>query len=139
VARVLPDIDLMLVTLLRDGLGTGVEVQNLRPADFLDRLPMVTARRIPGGGPPANWRFRDTAPVDVQTWAATRAQASDLAQECLVVLCSAADRQAVLPGLGSIKTVVVTAGPGELREADQPGRLSRFQAGYRVTVRPLRG
>lgn len=143
--RVLPDVDLMLVTLLRAELAMGTEVESLRPADFLDRLPMVTARRIPGGGPTRNWRFRDTALVDVQTWAkdaagaATgRQQASDLAEACLVALCRAADRQTVLVGLGSVKSVAVTAGPGELRDPDQPGGLSRFQASYRIAVRPLR-
>lgn len=136
--RVLPDVDMMVPALLRGELDAGVTVENLRPADFLQRLPLVTARRIPGAGPPRNWQFYDVALLDLQTWAATRKQASDLAADCLTALCSAGARQAVLAGLGSFKSVDVTVGPGELREADQAGDLWRFHSSYRVAVRPLR-
>lgn len=135
--RVLPSVDLMLVTLYRAELDLQEgQVQNIRPDDFLHHLPMVTARRILGGGPGQNWRLADRALVTVGVWAADRVAADELAEQCLVILCRAADRQTVIGGLGTFSRVEVDSAPGEVRDADQPGRLYHFPATYTLRVRP---
>lgn len=134
--RMLPSVDLMLVTLYRAELGPAVEVQNLRPDDFLARLPMVTARRIRGGGPDQNWRHADRALVIVTAWAHDRVAADDLAEQCLVILCTAAERQSVIGGLGCISRVQVDSAPGEVRDVEQPAGLSCFPGGYTLRIRP---
>ncbi len=131
-ARVRPDPDFVLVDALRAALPDDVTVVNLRPDPFLDRLPLVQARTVSA---PATQMLahRTYADVDIQSWAATRRAASDLDDACLAALLAA---RGVAHSGGYISRIDVQSLGSELRVPDQPGQVFRWQAGYRLTIRP---
>lgn len=130
--RVRPDPDLVVTTALRANLAPGPTVVALRPNDFLDRLPLVAARTITAdaGQMLAHVTY---AEVDVQSWAETRQAASDLDDACLAAL-RAARGQTYADG--RIARIEPQALGTEVRDADQAGRVYRWQASYRLTIRP---
>lgn len=131
-ARVRPDPDLVVTMALRSHLPGGPLVVALRPDDFLDRLPVVVARTITAdaGQMLSHVTY---AEVDVQSWASTRQAASDLDDACLQALRAA--RGEAFAG-GRIARIEPQALGTEVREADQAGRVYRWQASYRLTIRP---
>lgn len=130
--RVRPDPDLVVTTALRTNLAPGTMVASLRHDQFLDDLPMVVARTITAD---AGQMFAHVtyAEVDVQSWAETRQAASDLDDACLAALRAA--RGQTYAG-GRIARIDPQALGTEVREADQAGRVYRWQASYRLTIRP---
>ncbi|MGW1837081.1 phage tail termination protein [Streptomyces sp. NPDC002067] len=132
---VLPDVDALVAAALRDGLS-GAAVRVLWPADWADQLPLVVARRVPGGS--ANPQGIDVALIDVQCAAADRLAASRLARLARVALADACRTQYRGADGYLIRFEDVT-GPAEIRVgAPEAGPdLFRFQAAYRVTARPL--
>lgn len=130
--RVRPDTDAVLLGALRAGVPNGVTVVRLRPDDFLAHLPMVSARTITADATDMV-RFVSYAEVDVQSWASTPDAASNLDDACLAALIAAQGR--VFAG-GYITRIVTQSLGTEVRDPDQPGRLYRWQAGYRLTIRP---
>ena len=105
------------------------------PADLLDSLPYATAVRF--GGSSIDPRFLDSATFDVQTWAADRKDAFDLATACRNALRDAWINGTVYAGLGHISHFREITGPNELRTADQADGLWRFQATYSLALRPI--
>ncbi|MGK5728180.1 phage tail termination protein [Streptomyces sp. URMC 124] len=132
---VLPDVDALVVDALREGLG-GAQVRVLWPADWADQLPMVVARRVPGGRSDA--RGIDVALIDVQAVARDRREASRLARVARVVLADACRSQHRGPD-GYLARFEDVTGPAEIRtgEPEAGPDLFRFQATYRVTARPI--
>lgn len=132
---VLPDVDGLVVAALADGL-TDATVRVDVPADWPDLLPMVVARRVPGGRTDA--RGIDVALIDVQALATDRREASRLARVARVVLADACRAQHRGPD-GYLNRFEDVSGPAEIRAGSpEPGPdLFRFQATYRVTARPI--
>ncbi|MFI9076061.1 hypothetical protein ACIGW8_06085 [Streptomyces sioyaensis] len=132
---VLPDVDALVVEALRDGLS-GATVRVAWPADWADRLPLVVARRVPGGS--SSPFGIDVALIDVQAAATDRREASRLARVARVVLADAClkQRQGTDGYLNRFEDVT---GPAEIRTGEPTAGpdLFRFQATYRVTARPI--
>ncbi|KIZ14512.1 hypothetical protein [Streptomyces natalensis] len=132
---VLPDIDELVTSALREGLP-GVTVRVLWPEDWQHALPLVVARRVAGAAiSPVGL---DAAVIDVQCAASTRREASALARTARAVLLRACVAQ--YHGVdGYLSHGEDIAGPFEIRTGmPEPGTdLFRFQASYRVTARPL--
>ncbi|AUG87143.1 hypothetical protein HOS58_gp11 [Streptomyces phage Attoomi] len=132
---VLPDVDGLVVAALADGLKDAT-VRVAVPEDWPDRLPLVVARRVPGGS--ADARGIDVALVDVQTLAQDRREASRLARVARVVLADACRSQFRGPD-GYLSRFNDVSGPAEIRTGEPAAGpdLFRFQATYRVTARPI--
>ncbi|MFE0187739.1 hypothetical protein [Streptomyces sp. NPDC058989] len=128
-------MDALVVDALRDGLS-GATVRVAWPDDWADRLPLVVARRVPGGS--SNPLGIDVALIDVQAAATDRREASRLARVARVVLANAClkQRQGADGYLSRFEDVT---GPVEIRTGEPTAGpdLFRFQATYRVICRPL--
>jgi hypothetical protein len=134
-SRLLPYADALVTGIVRAALP-GVEVGTLVPADLYPApRPFVLAHRV--GGAAIDPRFLDSATVDVQAFAPTRRGAADLAEVVRVALFDAWRVQLVTPD-GHLASFREIAGPAELRTANQPDSLYRFQATYAVSIRPPR-
>ncbi|MGG7570377.1 hypothetical protein [Streptomyces sirii] len=127
-------MDALVVDALRDGL-TNAAVRVAWPDDWADRLPLVVARRVPGGS--ANPLGIDMALIDVQCAATDRREASRLARVARVVLADACVKQWHGPD-GYLSRFEDVTGPAEIRTGEPTAGpdLFRFQATYRVTARP---
>ena len=132
---VLPDVDELVTSALRAGLPDGVAVRVLWPADWVDVLPLVVARRV--GGTAIDPIGLDAATVDVQAAATTRRAASTLARTARVVLLGAC-RVQWRGRDGYLSHGEDVSGPFELRTGEPVAGpdFFRFQATYRVTARP---
>lgn len=133
--RLLPYADSLLIGIVRAALP-GVEVGTLVPADLPSNPRLfVLLHRV--GGAAIDLQFLDRATVDVQTYAPTRRGAADLADDVRTVLFTAYRIQHATPE-GHIAYFREVAGPSELRTANQPDALYRFQATYTASLRPPR-
>ena len=132
--RLLPDTDLLVSTLLRPALGTGVTVTTEIPDNATSVLPLVIATRIPAGGA-VHPRFLDRATVSVEAWHHSKQQASDLAEETRVALYAAWEQQLTTLH-GHIAYYDEMAAPAEIRTEDQPAEVFRYQASYVLATRP---
>ncbi|UQA94929.1 phage tail termination protein [Streptomyces halobius] len=132
---VLPDVDALVGDALRHGLSAAT-VRVAWPDDWADRLPLVVARRVPGGS--SNPLGIDVALIDVQAAAMDRREASRLARVARVVLADACRGQ--YRGTdGYLSRFEDVSGPAEIRTGEPTAGpdLFRFQATYRVTARPI--
>src|SRR5690606_39650946 len=85
----MPDVDRLLTDAVREGLPEA-RVCVLMPPDWLESLPIVLIRQVPGGS--SDFRGVATGTVDVQAIAGTRRDASALARNAraaLVAACAA--------------------------------------------------
>ncbi|UQA92864.1 phage tail termination protein [Streptomyces halobius] len=132
---VLPDVDALVVDALREGLS-GATVRVAWPDDWADRLPLIVARRVPGGS--SNPLGIDVALIDVQAAATDRREASRLARVARVVLADACRGQCRGTD-GYLSRFADVSGPAEIRTGEPTAGpdLFRFQATYRVTARPI--
>ena len=136
--RLRPDVDMMLVVLLRARLPRDVLVQNGRPAKLIERLPVVAARAVSPGSFPQTRNVRRKWPVgiSVDSWARTRRRASNLDDLVLRVLVEAQEQ--ATPAAGAHIALLDVDVPGaEVREPDQPTGLCRWQASYSLLLRPV--
>lgn len=140
--RFAPDVDMMLVVLLRARLPRDVLVQNVRPAKLLERVdqgkPVVAARAVSPGSFPQTRNVRRKWPrgISVDTWAKTRRRASNLDDLVLRVLVEAQEQ--ATPAAGAHIALLDVDVPGaEVREPDQPAGLFRWQASYSLLLRPV--
>lgn len=123
-----PDIEVELVAWLGEGLSVLVtaELSNA----LLDELPVVQVQRVGGGDD----HFRvDRALVDVDVYAATRAEASGLARQVRDVLVAG------LPGVRTEAAVfgrVSTESAPAWRPYDNSG-LRRLGATYSIFFHPV--
>lgn len=144
-ARLRPDTDDILLAALRIGLYVPTEGRGDRYADvdvkrsdgWLARLntrPLVTARTVTADAT-AMLRHRSYAEVDIQSWATDRRDASDLDDLALQALLAA---RGVEHAGGYISRIDVQSLGTEVPDPGQEGRgqLYRWQAGYRLTIRP---
>nr|WSZ97274.1 hypothetical protein OH820_17860 [Streptomyces sp. NBC_00857] len=135
---VLPDIDELVRAALTVELPQA-HVFTLWPDDWVERLPLVVARRVAGAAPDP--RGLDAALIDVQCASADRRAAHRLARQARVVLFDACAAQFTHPDADGYlsRFTAETSGPAELRDPHPaPGAdLFRFQATYRITARPL--
>lgn len=119
---VFPDIEQALITLLAGFGTTGTVV----PADLTSHMPYVKVARFGGGDD----RFTDTARVDVDCFAATRAVAFSTAegirQRLLGYPHSVID-------VGTIDHVETLTGPVEVPWADP--NVRRFTSSYAIATR----
>ncbi|MFI9082339.1 hypothetical protein ACIGW8_39095 [Streptomyces sioyaensis] len=124
-----------MVDALREGLS-GATVRVMWPDVWPDRLPLVVARRVPGGS--SNPLGIDVALIDVQAAATDRREASRLARVARVVLADACLRQRQGSD-GFLSRFEDVTGPAEIRAGEPTAGpdLFRFQATYRVTARPI--
>ena len=128
--RYLPDCDDVILAILgAGGIACGANI----PADLLDRLPYVSAKRF--GGSAVDPQFLDRATYSVDAWAAGRRAAADLAETCRVLLFTAWRSQRLYAGASVAHFAEVTA-PAELRTDGQASGLDRYQASYTLHVRP---
>lgn len=134
-ARLLPYADALLIALVRAAIPDA-EAGTLVPADLPNNpRPFVLVHRV--GGAAIDPQFLDQATVDVQAFADTRTGAADLAETVRVALFEAYRTQQVNQH-GHIAYYRETSGPSEVRTADQPDQLYRFQATYSLALRPPR-
>ena len=129
------DVDALVVDALR-AADLGATVSVLWPQNWQSALPLIVAHQVGGGR--ADPRGITVAIIDVQTVAATRREASDLARAARQALIDASVSR-FSNGDGHLgRFSDITAGPVELRVGDpQPlPTFFRFQATYQLVVRP---
>ncbi len=132
--RLLPDAELLVLAILRPvvpavGFGTAI------PDDIASRLPYVVIRRAAGAA--LDPRFLDNPVVSVDAWHTSKSAASDLAEDVRVALLEAHERQTVTE-FGHLANFAEDSGPSELRTAEQPDTIFRYQANYALATRPPR-
>lgn len=143
--RLRPDTDDILLAVLRGALYVPTEGRGDRCADVdvkradgwlarLDIRPLVVARTITAEATQMV-RHRSYAEVDVQCWATDRRDASNLDDLALQALLEA---RGVEHAGGYISRIDIQALGTEVPDPGQEGRgqLFRWQAGYRLTIRP---
>ncbi len=132
----LPDVDLIVAAALREGLPQAT-VRVLWPDDWADHLPLIVVRQVAGGS--ADRRGIGVAVIDVQCADSDRRNASALARTARTVIAGACISQFSGPGGYLNRFADVTGGPYEIRTGtpESGPDLYRYQATYRVTVRPL--
>lgn len=133
--RLLPYADDLLCGIVRATVPD-TEVGTLVPADLAaNPRRFVYLHRV--GGAALDLEFLDVATVDVQTFAATRRGAADLADDVRAALYLAWRGQLVTAE-GHLAAFREITGPSELRTGNQPDSLYRFQATYAASIRPPR-
>lgn len=133
-ARLLPDAERLVLALVRPQLP-GVGVGTAIPDDIADRVPYVVIRRAAGAA--IDPRFLDQPVVSVDVWHRSKASASDLAESVRVALVEAWEQQTTTD-VGHLAYFREDSGPAELRTAEQPDTLFRYQANYSLATRPPR-
>ncbi|KAB2344878.1 tail completion protein gp17 [Actinomadura rudentiformis] len=121
-----PDIEELLLHVLAD-LTTGTVV-TVTPPDLQQHLPVIRVRRLGG----SDNRVSDTARVDVDVYAATRAEAHALGEAVRQRLL-VAPHVVAGPSGGVIDRVVTEVAPHSVTHPD-PG-TRRVTATYRTTAR----
>ncbi len=129
-------VDGFLMALLRPALP-GYQVVTRLPAPELRKLPIVMARRIPGGGA-VHPVFLDSALVQVDSFAKTRREASKALSDVLDVFYQAWFNQTLVTGEdgGHINRIEQRSGPAEFPDSDPPAEISRFYSVYELLIRP---
>jgi hypothetical protein len=118
-----PDVEALLIALVADLLPAGT----VFPPDLQEQLPYGRILRRPGGG---DDQITDSARVDVEIAAATRAQARELAAAVQQRLISG---PAAVPGHGVMDRAVTESGPHRVLHEDPAVRC--VQATYTVSLR----
>jgi hypothetical protein len=129
-ARLLADVDDVVRAVLAD---SGVPVGANVPADLLDRLPYISAKRI--GGASVHPQFLDRGLIAVDCWSGSRRTAAEIAETCRTLLYRAWRSQTKFAG-ASIARFDESSAPAELRTAGQAESLYRFNAAYSLHIRP---
>lgn len=134
----MPDVDRLLTDAVREGLPEA-RVCVLMPPDWLESLPIVLIRQVPGGS--SDFRGVATVTVDVQAIAGTRRDASALARNAraaLVAACAAgfSNGEGYLGAFRDVSGLPVEIRGGQ--PGDDPHQHFRFQGTYQVVVRPVR-
>ncbi|MFD7101932.1 hypothetical protein [Streptomyces celluloflavus] len=139
---VLPDADTLVRLALTAGLaerGITASVWTLWPDDWYTRMPLVVARRVPGGAAP-DPRGLDSATITLTACASTRTAASLLARQVRALLfdrCAdqfaAVEAGGYLSSFGEDSAPVEDRTPGPTLHTD----VYRFTGTFRVTTRPL--
>jgi hypothetical protein len=129
-ARMLPDVDDVVRGILA---ASGVTVGANVPADLLDRLPYISAKRIGGASvDPVNL---DRALVQVDCWSGARRTAVEMAETCRALLWRAWRTQTVY-AVATVAHFAESTAPFELRTAGQADGLYRMTATYSLHIRP---
>ena len=118
------DIDLIVTTILRDALdgpGVGTEI----PAGLAGRVPFVVARQIPGGSSRYPQFGQTGGQIQVDSFAADRKAARDLARQALDVLNDAWGLNTVTEA-GSIAQIGPFAGPWQMPAEYVPAGIYQF-------------
>lgn len=126
----LPDVDALLHEIFTAG---GLRHVTQVGPDLYSRLPLVVSYRIGGAAPDP--RRLDVATVFAQTWAAGKADAWHLAVSVRLALFDAWRSQAVYPS-GVVNRFSEISAPSEIRGSEQPDNVWRYDATYRISVRP---
>lgn len=128
-----PDSEALVIGWLVDQLDCAV-VADL-PPNLEDVVPLVQITGLPGSNADRGWngnRWLTGHPrIDVDTFAATRAEASDLCRSVQALL-------ATLPGTTAGGAIVadVREELGPDRRPDHNPRVSRYGGTYELTIRP---
>ncbi|WP_411140248.1 hypothetical protein [Streptomyces sp. x-80] len=137
----LPDADELVRHALAAGLaerGVPASLWTLWPDDWYGQMPLVVARRVPGGAAP-DPRGVDAAIITLTACASDRRAASLLARQVRTVLYEQCTHQFADAGAGGyLHAFAEYAAPAEDRA---PGPVLhadvfRFTATYRVITRP---
>lgn len=140
--RVLPDADELVRLAVAAGLtelGVTASVWTLWPDDWYSRMPLVVARRVPGGAAP-DPRGVDAATITLTGCAPTRGAASLLARQARTALFDQCiDQFADIEAGGYLSSFDEDSAPAEDRT---PGPVLhtdafRFTGTFRVITRPL--
>ncbi|MFB8393650.1 phage tail termination protein [Streptomyces yangpuensis] len=125
------DVELLLIQWLQARLGGGVYVRDELDNNLLDELPTVQVQRLPGGDDDG---FRlDRALVDIDVYAATKGDATELAAEIRGLLH--AQLAGSVTGGAQIGRVKTEAAPG-VRPYENTG-LRRIGATYSLYSHPV--
>lgn len=132
-----PDIELLIRGWLVANLASGLNVRTETDATFGTStpnasmtLPLVLVQRVPGGSTDANHSTEDAA-VDVQCFAATRAQMWSLYAEVHGWMLRLIGQSTAA---GTVDNVLVSNGVGEINYANPD--LRRCVTTYHVSTRP---
>lgn len=117
-----PDIEAALVTLLEDLATTDTAT----PANLQTAMPFIRVTRFGG----ADDRFTDSAAVNIDTFAATRADSLALAQTILQRLISGPQ----VVGTTTLDYTTTATAPNEVPWSDDQ-TIRRFSASYRLSAR----
>jgi hypothetical protein len=129
-ARMLPDVDDVVRAILA---GAGVAVGANVPADVLDRLPYISAKRI--GGASVDPVQLDRALVQVDCWSGARRKGAEMAETCRTLLYRAWRSQTPYAA-ATVALFAESSAPFELRSAGQAEGLYRITATYSLHIRP---
>ncbi|MFD8577398.1 hypothetical protein ACFV1H_18945 [Streptomyces virginiae] len=125
------DVELLLIQWLQARLGSGVVVRDELDNNLLDELPTVQVQRLPGGDDDG---FRlDRALVDIDVYAATKGDATELAAEIRGLLLT--DLPGSETGGAVVGRVRTEAAPG-VRPYENTG-LRRIGATYSLYSHPV--
>ncbi|MFG2183075.1 hypothetical protein ACGFLS_30750 [Streptomyces abikoensis] len=124
-APVFPDAEALTLGFLREQLPAGTQYGTYVPGSYDGARPLVIVRRIGGH---MRWPALDIATVDVETWAASRETAHDVAQEVTAAL------MATRTTGGPFARVNVIAGLTFM--ADDLTELSRWVMTFQISIRP---
>lgn len=128
--RRLPDVEaLLLADVLTDVTNKGTRI----PADVATQLPYRAVYKL--SGTVVRPRFLDRPQVQIVTFAATREQASDLAEAAREALHDAVDAQTRFAG-GVIHRVDEVVSPFEVRTGTEPDGVFRFDQTHQIYTRP---
>lgn len=131
-----PSPDMVLGGLVRAALDPyGATVAPRRPDDFLRRLPFVELKTVDRDAT-RNLQHVTTAEVDVQTWAKDDPSLADDLDDAVLQALLDAKRRGTAAAGGRIGGLEVVRLGTELRTANQPGDVYRWQAAYRALIRP---
>jgi hypothetical protein len=130
--RLMPDVDDLVVELLRMALPDAVAVRNELEAALLNTLPYVMVQSSVSEDHP---RFGWTAAVEVTCWTGdSRSGCAALAEGVRVSLYAAHRAQLVLPA-GHLSTYSLPA-PGIRRVPSGHTGVWRYAATYQLGIRP---
>lgn len=139
---VLPDADELVRLALAAGLteqGVTASVWTLWPDDWYAQMPLVVARRVPGGAAP-DPRGVDSATVTLTACARTRSAASRLARQARTALFGQCNDQfASIEAGGYLSSFGEDSAPAEDRAPGPQLHTDafRFTGVFRVITRPL--
>ncbi|UJB43601.1 hypothetical protein [Streptomyces sp. A1-5] len=122
---VFPDAEALTLGFLRQHLSHDVQFGTYVPGSYDGARPLVIVRRIGGH---MRWPALDIATLDVESWAASRETAHDLAQEVTAAL------MATRTTGGPFARVNVIAGLTFM--VDDLTELSRWITTFQISTRP---
>lgn len=124
-----PDVEDVIVTLLEDDAGGADHAGTVIPTDLKDRLPFVFIYRFGG----RDDRITDVASIEIDTFAATRADGMALAETLRQRLTSAPHNVTTEDGVVVVDTVSTLEAPREVPYGDSDVR--RFASAFSVSLR----